>query len=102
MRYAMTLDESLKKTLEKIEAMLAVLVERQQEWFSIEEFARMIGKAQYTVRQWARLGRIRASKRLSGRGAYRAWCVHRIEIARYQREGLVSRKDAQPAAVHSR
>ena len=94
---------TILERLEKIEAMLAdLLIERQREWLSIEEFAQIASKAQFTVRQWARLGRIRASKRLSGRGAFKAWCVHRMEIARYQREGLLPLKDAPTTTVHSR
>ena len=64
----MTVDERL----EKIEAMLAVLVERQQvrEWYSVEEFARIVGRAEFTCREWCRHGRIKAEKKDSGRGAY--------------------------------
>ena len=52
----------LRERLDKIEAMLAVLVERQQvrEWYSTDEFARLVGKAEFTVREWCRLGRVHA------------------------------------------
>jgi hypothetical protein len=93
----MNIEERLDKlegrlgVLEKIEAMLVVLVERQQvrEWYSIEEFARIVGRAEFTCREWCRLGRIRAEKRLSGRGAFPAWVVSHDELLRYQREGLL-------------
>jgi hypothetical protein len=81
--------------------MLAVLVERQQvrEWYSVEEFAQVLGKAEFTVREWCRLRRVRAEKRLSGRGAFPAWCISHQELLRYQREGLLPFKDALPGVV---
>jgi hypothetical protein len=83
----MTIDERL----DRIEAMLALLVERQavKDFYEIEEFARIVGKAAFTVRQWARHGRIHAEKKLSGRGAYTRWVVPHAELLRYQREGLL-------------
>jgi hypothetical protein len=88
----MTLDERL----EKIESLLVALVERQQvrEWYSVEEFARSVGRAEFTCREWCRHGRIRAEKRLSGRGAYPAWVISHDELLRFQREGLLSTKKA--------
>jgi len=82
---------TLEERLEKIECLLIVLVERQQvrEWYGVDEFARMVGKAEFTVREWCRLGRIRAEKRRSGRGAFPAWVVSHAELLRYQREGLL-------------
>ena len=83
----MTIEERLKK----IEAMLTVLVERQivREWYTTEQVAQLVGKAEFTVREWCRLGRLKAEKRMSGRGAYPAWIVSHDELLRYQREGLL-------------
>lgn len=71
--------------------MLAVLVERQtvREWYTTEEFARLVGKAEFTVREYCRFGRLRAEKRQSGRGAYPQWVLSHAELKRYQREGLL-------------
>jgi Helix-turn-helix domain len=71
--------------------MLAVLVERQtvREWYTTEEFARLVSKAEFTVREWCRLGRIHAEKRRSGRGAFSAWVISHQELLRFQREGLL-------------
>jgi hypothetical protein len=82
---------TLEERLEKIEAMLVVLVERQQvrEWYSVEEFARIVGRAEFTCREWCRHGRVRAEKRNSGRGAFPAWVISHQELLRYQREGLL-------------
>lgn len=83
----MTIDERL----EKIEAMLAVLVERQpvREWYTTREFARIVGKADFTIREYCRLGRLRAEKRQSGRGAHPAWVISHAELERYRRHGLL-------------
>jgi len=79
------------KELQEVKAMLAVLVERQQvrEYYSVEEFARIVGRAEFTCREWCRNGRVQAEKRLSGRGAYPAWAISHDELLRYQREGLL-------------
>lgn len=83
----MTIEERLKN----IEAMLAVLVDRQlvREWYTTEQVAQLVGKAEFTVREWCRHGRLKAEKRMSGRGAYPAWIVSHDELLRYQREGLL-------------
>jgi len=82
----MTLDERL----EKIEALLVSLVERQQrEWYTTQEFARTVGKAEFTIREYCRLGRLVAEKRQSGRGAHPQWVISNAELLRFQREGLL-------------
>jgi hypothetical protein len=87
MRWMMTVEDRL----EKIEAMLLVLVERQKvkDFYEVEEFAKLVGKSCFTCREWCRLGRIRAEKKLSGRGAYARWVVPHAELLRWQREGLL-------------
>lgn len=81
----------LEKRLAKIEALLAVLVEGQhvREWYSVEQFARIVGRADFTCREWCRRGRIEAIKKASGRGAFAAWAISHDELLRYQREGLL-------------
>jgi len=77
--------------LSKIEVALAELRSRQtvREWYGTDELAKLLGKAEFTTREWCRLGRIRAAKRLSGRGASKAWVVSHEELQRIQREGLL-------------
>jgi hypothetical protein len=77
--------------LERIEELLVVLVERQtlKDYYEIDEFARLVGKADFTCREWARLGRIRAEERQSGRGAHAQWVIAHAELLRYQRDGLL-------------
>lgn len=83
--------QNIDERLDRIESMLASLVERQtiRDWYSIEEFARLVGKAEFTCREWARLGRIHGQKRQSGRGAHAAWVVSHEELLRYQKSGLL-------------
>ena len=83
---------TMEERLDRIEAMLAVLVERQavKDYYEIEEFSRLVGKSPFTCREWCRLGRIQAKKKLSGRGAYARWVVPHAELLRYQREGLLA------------
>lgn len=82
---------TLEDRLGRIETLLAALVERQQarDWYSVEEFARAVGKAEFTIREYCRLRRLNASKRHSGRGAHAAWAISHEELQRYQREGLL-------------
>lgn len=77
--------------LENIESSLAELVRQRtvKDWYTTEEFARALGKAEFTVREWCRLGRVKAEKRNSGRGAFPAWVISHGELLRYQREGLL-------------
>ena len=81
---------NLEERLDKIETLLAVLVDRQQvrEFYSVDEFARQVGRSEFTVRQWCRLGRISAKKKISGRGAFSAWAISHAELLRFQREGM--------------
>lgn len=80
----------LLERLRRIEAMLTALVERQtiKEWYTTEEVAGMLGKSEFTVREWCRNGRIQGEKKGSGRGKYQSWVVSHAELQRIQRDGL--------------
>ena len=82
---------SMEERLSRIESMLSALVEREavQDFYEVEEFARRVRKSCFTVREWCRLGRIQAVKKLSGRGAHARWAIPQTEFLRYQREGLL-------------
>ena len=82
---------TIEERLEKIEAMLVVLVERQavREWYTTEQMAELLGKSEFTVREYCRLFRLNAEKRVSGRGKYPQWVVSHNEYLRYQKEGLL-------------
>jgi hypothetical protein len=86
----MNMENDILQRLERMEAMLDVLVERQlaRKWYSTEEFAQAVGKAEFTIREYCRQGRLRAEKRQSGRGAHRQWALSHAELERYRRYGL--------------
>lgn len=77
--------------LGRVESLLQQLVERGrvQEWYTIEEFARVTGRSEHTIREHCRYGRIEASKRRSGRGLHAEWAISHEELLRYQKEGLL-------------
>lgn len=87
----MTVEERLDRMEATLEAMRVVLLQRQQtqEWYSVEEFARIVGRAKFTCREWCRASRIKAEKKHSGRGAHTSWVISHEELQRYQREGLL-------------
>lgn len=80
--------------LGRFEEMLAALHEAQQrpsdkQWYTVSEVAEMLGKAEFTVREWCRLGRVYASKRACGRGNAQEWIISDAEIERIRNEGLL-------------
>ena len=85
---------SLAERLEKIEDGLALLVQQRtvKDWYSTSEAATILGKAEFTVREWCRNGRIKAAKRGSGRGKHLSWVISNEELQRFQREGLLPAK----------
>jgi len=83
--------DKLIERLARIESTLAALVQQRavKDWYATAEAAGILGKAEFTVREWCRLGRMRAEKQKSGRGAFPAWVISHDELLRYQREGLL-------------
>jgi len=77
--------------LSRIEAALDALVREKatKEWYSTAEVAELVGKAEYTVREWCRQGRIRASKKAYSRGAHPEWLIGHAELVRFRNEGLL-------------
>ena len=58
----------LVERLDRIESVLGVLLEQKtvKDWYSTDEVAKILGKAEFTVREWCRNGRIHAAKKGSG------------------------------------
>jgi len=80
----------LLEQLERIEAKLdALMLERSQGYYSTAAAAQVLGKAEWTVREWCRLGRVHAEKRMTGRGNSKEWKISHEEVLRIQSEGLL-------------
>lgn len=83
--------DDLTARLARIEQALDRLVQQRtvKDWYSTAEVAALLGKAEFTVREWCRLGRVRAEKKKSGRGAAGEWIVAHAELTRIRNEGLL-------------
>jgi hypothetical protein len=83
--------QRLAERLDRIETILARLLQQQtvKDWYTIAEAAEILGKAEFTVREWCRLGRVAAQKRPCGRGRSREWMIAHAELMRIQNEGLL-------------
>lgn len=89
----MTADDQAQilERLQRIESALHALVAQEmvKEYYSTAEVAHILGKAEFTVREWCRLGRVWASKRDCGRGNSKEWIISHEELTRIQNEGLL-------------
>jgi hypothetical protein len=66
------------------------LIVKQQtvkEWYSTGEVAKLLGKAEYTVREWCRQGRAQARKRPCGRGKSDECLISHEDLLRLKNEG---------------
>jgi len=83
--------------LTRLEERLTELLDekRQKDFYSTHEVAEQLGKAEFTVREWCRLGRIRATKRATGRGRSQEWMVAHQELTRVRNEGLLPQPKLQ-------
>jgi len=81
----------LLERLERIEQKLNVLIDKPaaQECYSTADIARILNRAEWTVREWCRTGRVYAEKRLTGRGLAKEWMISHEELQRIQSEGLL-------------
>jgi hypothetical protein len=86
--------ESLDQRLTRIEKLLTQLVDTRvkKEYYSTSEIAQLLSRAEFTVREWARNGRIWAEKRQCGRGNTKEWMISHVELVRIQNEGLLPNK----------
>ena len=62
--------EQVIERLGRIEAAVTALLKQKmvKEWYTTGEVAELLGRAEYTVREWCRQGRMRAKKKSCGRG----------------------------------
>lgn len=83
--------DDLTTRLARIEQTLDLLVQQRtiKDWYTTAEIAQLLGKAEFTVREWCRLGRVRAEKKQCGRGIAREWVISHEELTRVRNEGLL-------------
>ena len=56
--------------------------------YTIDEFAKLVSKQPYTVREWCRFNWILASKRRAAKSRAFIWLIPRSELERYRAGGL--------------
>jgi hypothetical protein len=83
--------EEIGERLSRIETLLLTLVNQEppKEYYSTTEVAEILDRAEFTVREWCRLGRIWAEKRQCGRGTSKEWMISHEEVQRIRNEGLL-------------
>lgn len=84
----------IQRSLARIEIRLADLERpkppvQNRSFYNVAEFAKLVGKSEYTVREWCRLYRINAEKSDSGHGDSKAWKIPANEVERYRDHGLL-------------
>lgn len=85
---------ALETTIETLEQNLASINHPRdqapaREYYSVPEFAELVGRGEYTVREWCRMERINAEKCETGRGDAKSWKIPADELARYRDHGLL-------------
>lgn len=83
--------ETVHERLNRIEDLLQQLLNSRttKEYYSTSEIARILSRAEFTVREWCRNGRIWAEKKQCGRGNTKEWMISHVELIRIQNEGLL-------------
>ena len=81
----------LLERLVHIENTLDQLLQRNtvKDYYTTAEVASLLGKAEFTVREWCRLNRVYAEKRQTGRGRAKEWMISHRELTRIRNEGLL-------------
>lgn len=72
--------------LRRIESLLEHLLEQRlvKEWYTTSEVAKALNRAEYTVREWCREGKVAARKTSNGRG----WLIGNQELQRLRNHGV--------------
>lgn len=83
--------QGLREDLEQVKASICLLLQERvtRAWYTPSELAILLGKSDYTVREWCRLGRIHAQKLPHGRGNEGEWRIAQEEVDRYREQGLL-------------
>lgn len=87
-------EQELLRRFDRLEEMVNSLLQQNhvQKFYSTADVAKILSKAEFTVREWCRHQRIRAEKRPCGRGNSKEWMISHDELERVQAEGLLAPK----------
>src|SRR5206468_392893 len=82
---------SIEERLARIEEALQILVAQKtvKDWYTTAEAAQLLKRAEWTVREWCRTGRVNAEKRPCGRGRSQEWIISHEELQRIRNDGLL-------------
>ena len=82
----------VREQLERLTLLVETLSRQQtvKPWYSVGEFAALVNKSNFTVRQWCNLGRINACKSQGRCGPEHEWVISHEELLRYQRHRLLA------------
>lgn len=85
------LHSMVSEVLRRVQRIEAVVVKQAavKAAYTTAEFATLVRRNEYTVREWCRLGRVHATKRACGRGCSQEWSLSHDELVRYQTDGLL-------------
>lgn len=78
--------------LNRLEECLSQVIKQQapaKDFYTVEEFGKLVDLAPYTVREHCRLQRLRAEKSEGGRGNVPEWRIPHAELVRYRNHGLL-------------
>lgn len=84
--------DGIERHLEAIEDQISKSAQEEapvREYYSVQEFAELVGRKEYTVREWCRFSRINAEKCDTGHGDTKNWKIPADELQRYRDHGLL-------------
>jgi hypothetical protein len=84
-----SLESAVTAVEDAVSSSRATAPQEPRDYYSTQEFGDLVGRSEYTVREWCRLMRINAEKADSGRGDAKSWKIHVAELQRYRDHGLL-------------
>lgn len=84
-----SLESAVTSIEEAVAAQGGAAPDKEREFYSTQEFGELVGRSEYTVREWCRLQRIHCKKAESGRGDAKSWKIPASELQRYRDHGLL-------------
>ncbi|MEZ6136977.1 MAG: helix-turn-helix domain-containing protein [Pirellulaceae bacterium] len=97
-REGIYMQDQVLRRLDQIEQLLLQVLKSKaaiQDFYSTSDVAKLLRRAEWTVREWCRLGRVHAKKRMSGRGIAKEWMISHQELERIKSEGLLPPNQAR-------